>query len=105
MRLRICSAKCGVEAPISWRTSSTVGSRIIRSGRSYSLMRTGTLPPGRLIDRHEGGGRVDPVLRGRRQRVGAAEDPHVVVDPGRGVAVRVPRLEVEQVALERTRQV
>ena len=26
MRLRICSAKCGVEAPMSWRTSSTVTS-------------------------------------------------------------------------------
>ena len=39
MRLRSCSAKCGVEAPISWRTSSTVTSRWgrARSGCSASL--------------------------------------------------------------------
>jgi hypothetical protein len=34
---RICRAKCGAEAPMSWRTSSTVGSRSMRSLRSYSL--------------------------------------------------------------------
>ena len=34
MRLRSCSAKCGVEAPISWRTSSTLTSWVLalRSG-------------------------------------------------------------------------
>ena len=43
IRLRRCSAKWGVEAPISWRTSSTVGSRSKRPGCSNSLTR-GKLP-------------------------------------------------------------
>jgi DNA repair exonuclease SbcCD ATPase subunit len=37
IRLRRWVAKCGVEAPMSWRTSSTVGSRPMRPGCSYSL--------------------------------------------------------------------
>ena len=32
MRFRSCSAKCGVEAPMSWRTSSTVTSWPARRG-------------------------------------------------------------------------
>ena len=46
MRLRICSAKCGVEAPISWRTSSTVTSwsGALRMGLSASLMGCWTAP-------------------------------------------------------------
>ena len=52
IRFRIWSAKCGVEAPMSWRTSSTVGSRTARSGRSYSLM----------------GGRLSPHRRAIRAR-------------------------------------
>ena len=43
IRLRSWSAKWGVEAPISWRTSSTVGSRSARSARSNSLMPRGHL--------------------------------------------------------------
>ena len=38
MRLRSCSAKCGVEAPISWRTSSTV-----TSSRRDALQAVGVL--------------------------------------------------------------
>src|SRR3954454_14796157 len=99
MRLRICSAKCGVEAPMSCRMSSAVGSRTIRSGRSYSLMGR-TLPVHGLVGRHARRGGADAVLRLGRDRVGAAEDPHVVVAALRRVAVLETGVDVEQVALE-----
>src|SRR3954447_14899570 len=102
IRLRIWRAKCGVEAPISWRTSSTVGSRLTRSARSYSLMAARLLAAGRG-DRHECGGRVDARLGGGRDRVGAAQDPDVVVDALARVVALEARLDVQQVALERAR--
>ena len=70
IRLRIWSAKWGVEAPISWRTSSTVGSRTARSGRSYSLTRRRGYPAsgrGRL-DRDQLGDPVEPRLGAERDR-------------------------------------
>ena len=41
MRLRSCSAKCGVEAPISWRTSST---RDLAGASACALTRSGPRP-------------------------------------------------------------
>src|SRR3954471_16393097 len=86
IRLRICRAKCGVEAPISCRMSSTVGSRTIRSGGSYSLMGR-TLPGRGLVDRDKRRGGVHTVLGFGRERVRPAQDPDVVVDALRRVAV------------------
>src|SRR3954447_10898874 len=99
MRLRICSAKCGVDAPISWRTSSTVGSRRTRSARSYSLM-AGRLPAAGGHRDQRGRG-VDACLRVGADRVAPAEYPDVVVDALARVVALEARLDVEQVALER----
>src|SRR5215212_2638653 len=98
MRLRIWSEKCGVEAPISWRTSSTVGSRPTREGISYSLTsgerseRSG--PAG--LDRDKLRDGVEARLRIDREDARVAEDPDAVVHARRRVAL-VARLDVEQI--------
>src|SRR3954465_8627545 len=123
MRLRSWSAKWGVEAPISWRTSSRVGSRRRRSARSNSLMgrdypvpascrhpdgngrppgaRNGSASPillwGPRLGRHPVGRRVDAPLLVDRDRLVVAEDPGAVVD-GLGRVVLVARLDAQQVA-------
>src|SRR5215207_8325756 len=101
MRLRSCSAKCGVDAPISWRTSSTVGSRRLRSGRSYSLTEL-SLPRVRL-HRDQLGQLVDLRLLRHRDRLVVADDPGAVVDRLARV-VLVPRLHAQQVLLELRRE-
>src|SRR3954463_5686971 len=104
MRLRIWSAKGGVEAPISWRTSSTVGWRWVRSTRSYSLIRPRRLLRW-LVDRHQRDQRVEPLLDVGSDRVGAAEDPDAVEDAVTRVGVGVVAgLDVEEEALEVLRQ-
>src|SRR4051812_21114479 len=104
MRLRIWSAKGGVEAPISWRTSSTVGWRWVRSTRSYSLIRPRRLLRW-LVDRHQRDQRVELRLHVSRDRVRAAEDPDAVEDAVARVGVGVvARLDVEEEALQVLRQ-
>src|SRR5919201_562943 len=81
---------------MSWRTSSTVGSR---PGFSYSL--TALKPTSGLLrlDGNELGDRVEPSLSGHRQRLVVTEDPDVVEDAR--VRVRLEaRLDVEEVVLE-----
>ena len=100
IRLRSCSAKCGVEAPISWRTSSTVTARFgaRRSGCSASAMR-GILrrTPVDGLDLEQ---RVDARLHVDGDRVLVAHEPAVVVDAAHRVLV-VAGLDVEQVVLQR----
>src|SRR3954449_1200572 len=103
MRLRICSAKCGVDAPMSWRTSSSVTSwpALRRMGCSASDidslgLRSLRLLPADLADLEE---QVDPRLDAHRDRFVVADDPAVIVD----AAYRVPavaRLDVEEVRID-----
>src|ERR1700744_5746102 len=96
MRLRSCSAKCGVELPISWRTSSTVTGRCRRSGCSASamvLLRSGVDG----LDLHQ---RIYPRLHRSGDGGLVADDPRVVVDAAHGV-IGVAGLDVEQVVLQR----
>src|SRR3954454_7096079 len=95
MRLRICSAKCGVEAPISCCTSSTVGSRWTRDGISYSL--TSERLRAARLDGHQAGDLVESALRVERDGLRVAEDPDAVVDTRRRIAL-VAGLNVEQIA-------
>src|SRR3954454_14380441 len=102
IRLRSCSAKCGVDAPISWRTSSTVGSRTARSGRSYSLIGFRSLWRVRLY-RNELGELVDLRLLVHRQGLVVAQDPGAVVDRLARILL-VARLHAEEVLLELRRE-
>src|SRR5918994_7349514 len=106
MRLRICSAKCGVEAPMSWRTSSTVGSRRSRSLRSYSLM--GAKSTKRRLGRVRlHGDQLRELVHMRLllngDRLVVAEHPGAVVDRLPRV-VLVSRLHAEEVLLELWRE-
>ena len=101
MRSRSCSAKCGVEAPISWRTSSTVtswpGRR--RSGCSAWLI---------WVRRSVWIGAISSRLSmrdctGSEIADSVADQPAAIVDAADRVA-RVARLDVEQVAADRQRQ-
>src|SRR4029079_6991472 len=98
MRLRSWRAKCGVEAPISCRTSATdtwyCGRR--RSGCSAWAM--GSVASGvDGLDLEEG---VDARLHVRGDGRLVAHQPAVIVDPAYQVLV-VAALDVEQVVLQR----
>src|ERR671917_845045 len=105
MRLRSCSAKCGVEAPISWRTSSIVTAwpGRSRSGCSAWLIGLRGVQVTRQLLGRDLQQRVDARLRGDRDRVRATDDPAVVVDARDGIGA-VRGLGVEQLALQRLRQ-
>src|SRR4051794_41915814 len=99
MRLRIWSAKCGVDAPMSWRTSSSVTSwpALRRMGCSASDIDSLGLRPLRLLpaDLADLEEQADPRLGAHRDRLVVADDPAVVVDAAhRGPPVA--RLDVEQ---------
>src|SRR4051812_28156543 len=104
MRLRICSAKCGVDAPMSWRTSSRVTSWSVlrRMGCSASDidslgLRPLLLQPADLTDLEK---QFDPCLAAPRDRFVVADDPAVIVDAAHGIPP-VARLDVEQVRVDR----
>src|SRR3954449_10313315 len=103
MRLRIWSAKCGVDAPMSWRTSSRVASwpALRRMGCSASdIDSLGLLPLLRaaaLADLEE---QVDPRLHAQGDRLVVPDDPAVIVDTANRVPA-VARLDVEEVGVDR----
>src|SRR4051794_4289032 len=103
MRLRICSAKCGVDAPMSWRTSSRVTSwsALRRMGCSASDIDSLGLRPlllaRDLADLEE---QVDPRLHAHRYRLVVADDPAVIVDAAHRIPA-VAGLDVEQVGVDR----
>src|SRR5512133_1373237 len=108
MRLRICSAKCGVDAPMSWRTSPRVTSwpalrRMGCSASDIDSLRTALGPrpllllAGDLADLEE---QVDPRLHAHRYRLVVADDPAVIVDAAHRIPA-VSGLDVEQVGVDR----
>src|SRR3954453_17920420 len=103
IRLRICSAKCGVDAPMSWRTSSRVTSwpALRRMGCSSSdidsLGLRSLLLSSDAADLEE---IVDLRLDAGRDRLVVPDEPAVIVDTAHRV-LAVPRLDVEQVRVER----
>ena len=81
IRSRSCNAKCGVEAPISWRTSSTVtsrpGTQAVWDARLGSFLRHHLEKAIHLgLDRY-------------RDRARVADHPAVVVDGGGRALLRV----------------
>src|SRR3954468_17422269 len=102
-RLRICSAKCGVDAPMSWRTSSRVASwpALRRMGCSASdIDSLGLRPLLRAADLADLEEQVDPRLHAQRDRLVVPDDPAVIVDTAHRVPA-VARLDVEEVGVDR----
>src|SRR3954447_11778733 len=96
MRLRRCIAKCGVEAPISWRTSSTVTECSGRRRWGCSASAIGRRRLLAAVDRLDLEQRIDPRLDRPGDRVLVTEQPAVVVHAAGGVLV-VSGLDVQQV--------
>ena len=97
IRLRSCSAKCGVDAPHSSRTSSTLTCGApLRLGFSASLMAS-WLGPGNLEQA------VDRGLCRDAHRLRVADDPSVIVNAAHRVT-GVARLHIEQIVRDRPRQ-
>src|SRR5919108_5776823 len=87
---------------MSWRTSSTVGSRVARSGCSYSLIADGSL--WRVgLHRDQLGDLVDARLLSDRDRPVVAEEPDPVVDRLLGIVLEAG-LHAQEVVLQRLRQ-
>src|SRR3954454_20221592 len=104
MRLRIWSAKCGVDAPMSWRTSSRVTSwpALRRMGCSASDIDSlgGLRPLFRAADLADLEEQVDPRLHAHRDRLVVPDDPAVIVDAAHRIPA-VARLDVEEVRVDR----
>ena len=101
IRLRSCSAKCGVEAPISWRTSSTVTWCAGAGARAARLRPWESVASG--VDGLDLEQRVDPRLHVGGDGRLVAHQPAVIVDAAHRVLV-VAGLDVEQVVLQRLRE-